>query len=82
MYDLGNPVDLFTLLPQEMEIAEVKAMSGNLDGVAKKKIVMEIVLNIAKENNVDINEDLLNVFIDTIDAASKGKYALNKKKVL
>ena len=80
MYNLNDPADLFTLLPQEMEIAEVKALCDNLDGKTKKEMVIEIIDQIAKENSIVLDKNLLGVFIDTIITASKGHYALNKVK--
>jgi hypothetical protein len=78
LYDLKDPKDLFTILPQEMELMEAMAMAQGLDGTAKKKAVMDVILDIAKVNNVELNRDIISVFIDIINDASKGKYALNK----
>lgn len=78
LYDLEDPKDLFTILPQEMELMEAMGMAQGLDGAAKKSAVMDVILGIAKVNNVELNEDTLSVFIDIINDASKGKYALNK----
>lgn len=82
MYDLTNPIDLFTILPQEMEIAEIKGIISNLDGPTRKALVIKVIVDIAKENSIEIDEDILSVFIDVINSASKGEYALNKKKDL
>lgn len=79
MYDISNFVDLLTLIPQEMEIAEAKGLAYNLDGKDKKKLVVDTLLKIAKESSVELDSELLSVFIDTINLASKGKYALNKQ---
>ena len=80
LYDLSNPVDLFTLIPQEMEIMEVKGMATGIDGATKKEDVLSTIISIAKENNVELDKELVSAFIDVINAASKGKYALNKVK--
>jgi len=80
MYDLKCPKDLFILLPQEMEIAEVKGLAFKLDNVAKKKLVMDLMTDIARENTLDLDLEWLSTFYDVIDDASKGKYALNRKK--
>lgn len=78
LYDLSNPEDLFTLIPQEMEVAEIKGMTYGWDGDTKKSVVMTTIMEIAVANNVDITAETLSAFIDVINAASKGKYALNK----
>jgi hypothetical protein len=78
MYDISNPKDLFTLLPQEMEIAEVRGFCEDLDGSTKRAMVLEIMLKIAAESDVEIDPELLGFFVDTIASASKGKYGLNK----
>ena len=78
LYDLKDPKDLFTILPQEMELMEAMGMAQNLDGPAKKQAVLDVILGIAKVNNIELDENVLSVFIDIINDASKGKYALNK----
>lgn len=79
MYDLKSPKDLFTLLPQEMEVAEAHAMAFKWTEEAKKKKVLETIMGVAKESNIDIAEDLVSVFYDVINDASKGRYAINKE---
>jgi hypothetical protein len=78
LYDLSNPADLFTIIPQEMEVMEVKGFANNLDGPAKKSAVISIISEIAAKSGIDFDTETLSVFIDVINAASKGKYALNK----
>jgi len=80
LYDLCDPTDLFILLPQIMESAEVRAKAYDVEGgPEKKKAVMDVILGIAKQNSIRIENDLLSVFIDVIADASKGRYALNKE---
>lgn len=78
LYDLSKPEDLFTILPQEMELAEVKGMAYEQSGAKKKDSVIKFLLQLAEANDVELNEEILSVFVDIIVAASKGKYALNK----
>jgi hypothetical protein len=78
LYDLSSAADLFTLLPQEMEVMEIKGKANDLDGHTKKSEVMSIISEIAAKSGVEIDTETLSVFIDVINAASKGKYALNK----
>jgi hypothetical protein len=80
LYDLNKPIDLFTLIPQEMEIAEVRAMRKGLKGQDMKKAVVDTILAIAKHNSIELDEDLLSVFVNTIADASKGRFAINKEK--
>ena len=80
LYDLSDPEDLFTILPQEMELMEAKGMAQNLDGAQKKAVVLEVILELAKVNNIELDENLLSTFVNIIVDASKGKYALNKGK--
>lgn len=80
IYNLNDPKDLFTLLPQEMEIAEVKAMCNNLTGAEKKQMVLEVMDKIARNSSIELDLDLMGTFIDIIADASKGRYALNKVK--
>lgn len=79
LYDLNKPEDLFTVLPQEMEVIEAKGLAYDLSGADKKKEVVKIITGIAKKQKTNIDDDILSVFIDIIIAASKGKYALNKE---
>ena len=78
LYDITNPKDLFTLIPQEMEIAEIKGMSYDWDGDTKRQEVINVITAVAVKNNIDFTIETLAAFIDVINAASKGKYALNK----
>ena len=78
LYDLNNPVDLFTLIPQEMEIAEVRAMRKGLKGPDMKKAVVDTILAIANHNSIELDKGLVSVFVDTIADASKGRFAINK----
>ena len=78
LYDITNPKDLFTLIPQEMEVAEIKGMSYDWDGDAKRQEVIEVIMAVAVKNNIDFTTETLSAFIDVINAASTGKYALNK----
>lgn len=80
LYDLEDPKDLFVLIPQEMEVAEIKGMANDWDGLQKKQTVMHIIMSIAVENGIDLDAETLGTFIDIINNASKGKYALNKVK--
>jgi hypothetical protein len=84
LYDISIPADLFTVLPQEMETMEIKGLAKDLDGPAKKQAVMDIMVGIANKSPLCLNEttfkETLSVFIDVINSASKGKYALNKDK--
>jgi len=81
LYDLKKPEDLFMILPQEMESAEVRAKAYDDEtGPAKKQAVMDILLGIAKQNSIRLNKKLLSVFIDVVIDASKGRYALNKEQ--
>ncbi len=80
LYDLSDPIDLFIILPQEMEIAEVLAKISNSNGDERKKGVMAIISGIVAKNKIKVPDDWIEVFIDTIDKASKGEYALNKEK--
>lgn len=78
LYNLSLPSDLFTLLPQEMEVMEIKGKANGLDGLSKKCEVISIISEIAAKSGVELDTETLSVFIDVINAASKGKYALNK----
>ena len=78
LYDLNNPIDLFTIIPQEMEVAEIKGMRYEWDGDTKKQKVIDIIMGIISQNNIDVTSETIAAFIDVINAASKGKYALNK----
>jgi hypothetical protein len=78
LYDLNNPEDLFIIIPQEMEVMEVKGIALGYNGAKKKKLVIDVITKIAKENSIKLNQKTLSTFIDTINTASKGKYALNK----
>jgi len=81
LYDLKKPEDLFMILPQEMESAEVRAMAYDVKGgPAKKQAVMDVLLGIAKQNSIRLNKKLLAAFIDIIIDASKGRYAFNKEQ--
>lgn len=80
MYDLKSPKDLFTLLPQEMEVAEAHAMAFKWTDEAKKKRVIETIMGVAKESNINIAEEWISVFYDVINDASKGRYAINKEQ--
>ena len=79
LYDLDDPSDLFTILPQEMEMAEVFGFISELTGEEKKVKVMDLLLDLAAVNNIELDENTLSVFIDVICDVSKGKYALNKE---
>lgn len=80
LYDLENATDLFTLLPQVMESAEVRAKAYNVEGGDKKKeAVMSVILGIADQNSIRIDKDQLSVFINVIADASRGRYAINKE---
>ena len=80
LYDLSKPEDLFTILPQEMELMEAKGMALGLDGPKKKEAVLEVILGLAKVNNIELDKNLLSTFVDIIVDASRGRYALNKGK--
>ena len=80
LYDLSKPEDLFTILPQELEMMEAIGIAKNWDGSKKKQEVLDIILGIAEVNNLKLDSNLVSVFIDTIIKASKGKFALNKEK--
>lgn len=80
LYDLNNPEDLFTLVPQEMEVAEVQGLAYGYNGALKQQAVINVIMAIANKNSIEINRKTLAVFINTIISASKGKYALNKEQ--
>jgi hypothetical protein len=79
LYDLKDPVDLFIIVPQEIELAEIRGMINNSSGQEKKEAVISVIMGIASRNKVKINQKWLEVFIDTIVDSSKGKYAINKE---
>jgi len=74
-YDLNIPEDLFTLLPQEMEVVEVRAMAQNFGASIKKDTVVNIVMGISKAENLDLDVKNIEFFVDAIASASKGKIA-------
>lgn len=77
LYDLTDPVDLFTMLPQEMELAEVRKMVNK--DFDKKEAVMSVIMGVANKKQIDLPKEWAEVFIDTIDKASKGAFAINKE---
>lgn len=81
LYNLSNPEDLFAILPQEMELAEVRGIIDGVSGEEKKKAVSDVIMGIAAKNKVKISQEMIEIFIDVIASASKGKYALNKEKI-
>jgi hypothetical protein len=80
LYDFSNPVDFFTLLPQEMELVEVRGIINSAKGNEKKDAVVETIMGAAINNQAKIPKEWVEVFIDIIIKASKGEYALNKER--
>ncbi len=77
-YDLSDPFDLFTILPQEMEIVEAKAQVYKWSSDRKKEEVIKVLSSIAQESNLELDTNLISNFIDTIIKASRNEYGLNK----
>jgi hypothetical protein len=80
LYDLKDPVDLFIIVPQEIELAEIRGMINKSTGQEKKEAVISVIMGIASRNKVKVNSKWLEVFIDAIVDSSKGKFAINKEE--
>ena len=80
LYDLKDPADLFMILPQEIELSEIRGMINGSSGPEKKQAVISVIMGIASRNKVKINKKWLEVFIDAIVDSSKGKFAINKEE--
>jgi len=80
LYDLSDPSDFFTFLPQEMELAEVRGMINKVKGDEKKQAVMSVIMGLAKKNKVEVPKEWIEIFIDTIIKSSNGGFALNKEE--
>ena len=78
LYDISSPEDLLTIIPQEMEVAEIKGVCYDWDGDTKRQEVIAVIMAVAAKSNVELTTETVSAFIDVINAASKGKYALNK----
>ena len=78
LYDLESPIDLFIIVPQEIELAEISGIIKKSSGLEKKEAVIAVIMGIANKNGVKINQNWVEIFIDTIVSSSKGKYAINK----
>tara|TARA_R100001244_G_scaffold25113_2_gene25358 strand:+ start:21841 stop:22149 length:309 start_codon:yes stop_codon:yes gene_type:complete len=83
LYDMTKPRDVFTVVMQEMEVAEVLAMSKEMKknkGAIKKHTVVTLLQEVCKSQEVEIDFEWITSYIDDMSVATKCKYAINKEQ--
>ena len=80
-YDLSKPRDLFTVVMQEMELAEIRARRIGKNGKDKKEYLMDLVSRIAEAQDIiEFNLcDAASAYIDDMCRASNNEFVINKE---
>lgn len=73
--------DILELVPQIMEVVEAYGIIYELDGPEMKQDAMNILNKVMEKSKCTVGIDkIVPGLIDTIDKASKGKFAINREQ--